>query len=173
MRQSPQRGAAITGRVLPFDEGVVSRARQYRYEQRYAAHQPLARVDFFAGGNSAVWTKLFRRAGGFPQTGAGSDNGLVAALSAKGNAVHFAPNLRVAHLNSKGMRTAARESWRSGRNTADAPTTLSEELRHTAATVRRQPWRTDVAAAATNSVLQMIHSAACWAPSVRAYPSST
>nr|WP_024126062.1 glycosyltransferase family 2 protein [Streptomyces sp. FR1]AHE38680.1 Glycosyl transferase family 2 [Streptomyces sp. FR1] len=156
---TPER-AAITGRVLPLDGGVVSRARQYRYEQRYAVHRPLEPVRFFAGGNSAVWTALFHRAGGFPGTGTGSDNGLVAALDEHGGAVHFAPDLRVAHRNSKGMRTAVQESWRSGRTATDAPTTLRRELRRMAAAVRHQPWRTDIAAAGTNSVLQAIHSAA-------------
>ncbi|OPF76716.1 hypothetical protein VT50_0222995 [Streptomyces antioxidans] len=163
---TPQR-AAITGRVLPLDKGVVSRARQYRYEQRYAAHQPLAQVSFFAGGNSAIWTTHFRHAGGFPETGTGSDNGLVTALNKKGNAVHFAPDMRVAHRNGKGLTTAAQESWYAGRNatkTTSTRATLSQELGHTAATMRRQPWRTDITAATVNTFLQAIHSTARCTP---------
>src|SRR5688500_9477800 len=44
---------AITGRVLPFDAGLVSQARQARYDARYAPLSAGAPVTFFAGGNSA------------------------------------------------------------------------------------------------------------------------
>lgn len=155
---TPER-AAITGRVLPFDEGVVSRARQYRYERRYAAQVPARPVDFFAGGNSAVRTDLFRAAGGFPETGTGSDNGLVPALRRRGTAVHFVPELRIAHRNGKGFVTALRESWRSGR-TAGGRAAPLQELRRAATAAAAQPWGVDVAAASTNTVLQTAHSLA-------------
>ncbi|MCZ7456167.1 glycosyltransferase family 2 protein [Streptomyces sp. WMMC940] len=154
--------AAVTGRVLPFDSGVVARARQYRYEVRYAQHAPNSVVTFFAGGNSAVWTDVFLEAGGFPDVVTASDNGLVERLSRSGRHVFFVPALRVAHRNSKGAGIAFREAWRAGRL---APRSSSAAaLRRLTATARVQPWADDPAAAGLNLGLQAANSLATALP---------
>ncbi|MEU1290623.1 glycosyltransferase family 2 protein [Kitasatospora sp. NPDC005856] len=154
--------AAITGRVLPFDSGVVARARQYRYEVRYAQHAAASEVTFFAGGNSAVWTDLFRAAEGFPDVVTASDNGLVERLGETGGRVHFVPALRVAHRNSKGAAIAFREAWRAGRL---APrSTPVAALNRLTASARIQPWSDDPAAAGLNLSLQAANSLATALP---------
>jgi glycosyltransferase involved in cell wall biosynthesis len=154
--------AAITGRVLPFDSGVVARARQNRNELRYAQHAPDSEVTFFAGGNSAVWTERFRVAGGFPDVVTASDNGLVERLGEKDGRVHFVPALRVAHRNSKGAAIAFREAWRAGRL---APrSTLGAALDRLTASARNQPWSDDPAAAGLNLSLQAANSLATALP---------
>ncbi len=158
---TPER-AAITGRVLPFDHGVVARARQYRYEVRYAQHAPLSRVRFFAGGNSAVWTDRFLAADGFPDVVTASDNGLVERLEAVGEHVYFVPALRVAHRNSKGARIAFREAWRAGRLADRTSVTVAYGRLTDAA--RRQPWRGDPSAAGLNLTLQAANSLATLLP---------
>lgn len=150
--------AAVTGRILPFDSGVVSRSRQYRYEQRYATLAPGARVTFFAGGNSAVRRDLFLRVGGFPDVPTASDNGLVSGLARLNAPVRFAPDLRVLHRNGKGVRVAGREAWRAGQTLGASP--FPVELRQVRNAVGRQPWRTDVTAAALNVGLQVAHGTA-------------
>ncbi|EST27273.1 glycosyltransferase [Streptomyces roseochromogenus] len=150
--------AAITGRVLPFDSGVVSRARQHRYDTRYDAHAPYSAVRFFAGGNSAVWTDRFRAAGGFPDLVTASDNGLVERVAEQGGEVIFVPELRVAHRNSKGARIAFREAWRSGRLAGGSrPVDCWRQFRGAA---RTQPWAADRPAAGLNTALQAAHSLA-------------
>ncbi|MFI9628863.1 glycosyltransferase family 2 protein [Streptomyces sp. NPDC052042] len=154
--------AAVTGRVLPFDSGVVARARQYRYEARYAQHAADSPVSFFAGGNSAVWTDRFLDAGGFPDVVTASDNGLVERLAPSGGQVFFVPALRVAHRNSKGAKIAFREAWRAGRlGPRSAP---SVQARRFAATVKSQPWSRDPAAAGLNAGLQVANSLAAALP---------
>ncbi|MFI5978418.1 glycosyltransferase [Streptomyces sp. NPDC051452] len=156
--------SAITGRVLPFDSGVVARARQYRYEVRYAKHPDCGPVTFFAGGNSAVWTDRFLAAGGFPDIVTASDNGLVERLAETGGQVCFVPALRVAHRNSKGAGIAFREAWRAGRL---APrSTPSAALRRFADSARIQPWSHDPAAAGLNLGLQAANSLAATLPAV-------
>ncbi|QNP67883.1 glycosyltransferase [Streptomyces genisteinicus] len=154
--------AAVTGRVLPFDSGVVSRARQHRYEVRYAQHAADSEVAFFAGGNSAVWTELFRAAGGFPDVVTASDNGLVERLAADGGRVFFVPALRIAHRNSKGAPVAFREAWRAGRLSNGA--TPAAALRKVAASARAQPWGHDPSAAGLNVGLQVANSLATVLP---------
>ncbi|WP_392667274.1 glycosyltransferase family 2 protein [Streptomyces sp. LN785] len=156
--------AAITGRVLPFDSSVVARARQYRYEVRYAKHPAYTPVSFFAGGNSAVWTDHFLSAGGFPDVVTASDNGLVERLAESGGEVCFVPALRVAHRNSKGAGIAFREAWRAGRL---APrSTPAAALRRFADSARIQPWSDDPAAAGLNLSLQAANSLAAALPAV-------
>lgn len=158
---TPER-AAVTGRVLPFDSGVVSRARQHRYELRYAQHAADSEVTFFAGGNSAVWTELFRAAGGFPDVVTASDNGLVERLAEHGGRVFFVPALRIAHRNSKGAPVAFREAWRAGRLSTGA--TPAAALRRLAASARSQPWGYDPSAAGLNLGLQAANSLATVLP---------
>lgn len=105
---------AITGRVIRFDRGLISRARQARYDKRYESVCYAEKVSFFSGGNSAVWTHLFRKYGGFNQFGSGSDNSLVESLNKQGYYVHFIPELFILHRNSKGLRIAIREAYHSG-----------------------------------------------------------
>lgn len=105
---------AITGPVRRFDRGLVSRARQLRYDRRYAPLAPGQAVDFFAGGNSLVWRDLVERAGGFPDVPTMSDRLLVRRLEAQGFRCHFVPELYVLHRNSKGLKVAVREAWRAG-----------------------------------------------------------
>ncbi|MFE1877753.1 glycosyltransferase [Streptomyces sp. NPDC059496] len=150
--------AAVTGRVLPMDGGVVSRARQHRYEARYTQHAALSRVRFFAGGNSAVWTDLFLAAEGFPDVVTASDNGLVERLAECDGHVYFVPALRVAHRNSKGARIAFREAWRAGRLAPQTAPVVA--LRNFARTAKSQPWQDDPAAAGLNLTLQGANSLA-------------
>jgi glycosyltransferase involved in cell wall biosynthesis len=110
---TPDRGA-ITGPVRRLDSGVVSRARQMRYDRRYAPLAPGQAVDFLAGGNSLVWRDLLERANGFPDVPTMSDRLLVRQLEAQGRRCHFVPEMYVLHRNSKGLRVAAREAWRAG-----------------------------------------------------------
>ncbi|HST80766.1 MAG TPA: glycosyltransferase [Kineosporiaceae bacterium] len=105
---------AFTGRVLPFDHGIVSRARQWRYDQRYSALFTGQTTSFLAGGNSVVDRKAFRNANGFPILAAGGDNGLVSRLAGEGVDCRFLWDLRVLHRNSKGLGTAAKQAWRAG-----------------------------------------------------------
>ena len=153
---------AITGRVLPFDSGVVSRARQHRYEVRYAQHRSLEPVTFFAGGNSAILRRSFLAAGGFPDVVTASDNGLVERLAAVGEQVYFTPDLRVAHRNSKGARIALREAWRAGRLAEQSP--AAHQLRRIVSAAGLQPWHDDVPAACLNVALQAANSVASTLP---------
>jgi glycosyltransferase involved in cell wall biosynthesis len=154
--------AGITGRVLGFDSTTVARARQYRYEARYAQHAPGSAVSFFAGGNSAVWTDRFLAAGGFPDIIVASDNALVEGLAREGGRVHFVPDLRVAHRNSKGPWIAFREAWRAGRLASRvAPGTA---VRRLATSTASQPWHSDPAAACLNVSLQAANSLATALP---------
>ncbi|WP_405117530.1 glycosyltransferase (plasmid) [Phaeobacter sp. BS23] len=107
---------AMTGPVLRFDRGVVSRARQARYDARYLALSDLQPVNFFAGGNSAVTRQLFNEVGGFTNAGVGGDNALVADLSSRGVEVVFLRKMKILHRNSKGLVTAMKSAYAAGRN---------------------------------------------------------
>ncbi|KPI04867.1 hypothetical protein OK074_4531 [Actinobacteria bacterium OK074] len=105
---------AVTGPVRRFDPGLVSQARQLRYDLRYAPLEPEQRVSFLAGGNSLVRRDLLVLAGGFPDTATMSDRFLVRFLEAHGGPCHFVPEMLVLHRNSRGLTTAFREAWRAG-----------------------------------------------------------
>jgi glycosyltransferase involved in cell wall biosynthesis len=105
---------AITGPVRRFDSDIVARARQLRYDRRYAALAAGQAVSFLAGGNSVVWRHLFERAGGFPDVPTMSDRLFLRRLEGQGLHCHFVPDMYVLHRNSKGMRAAVREAWRAG-----------------------------------------------------------
>ncbi|MCC3329190.1 glycosyltransferase [Nocardia abscessus] len=107
---------AISGRVLRFDKGLVSSARQARYDDRCRSLSEGDPISFFAGGNSAILASAFRAVGGFTRNGVGGDNSLAEALAADGNPVQFQPALVIAHRNGKGMRRAILDSWSSGRD---------------------------------------------------------
>ncbi len=123
---------AVTGRVLRFDEGLVSRARQTRYDDRYRGLLPADRVRYFAGGNGAVRADAFHASGGFDPRAAGGDNTLAHRLTASGGSVRFRPDMVVAHRNSKGFCCAARAATLAGRATEAPPpawTLLQSALR--------------------------------------------
>ncbi|MUN40936.1 glycosyltransferase [Actinomadura sp. NEAU-AAG5] len=113
-RELTRARGAVTGPVLRFDRGIVSRARQLRYNDRYAPLEPGQAVPFLAGGNAMVWRDLLVKAGGFPDTRTMSDRFLVRRLEAAGGMTHFVPDMVVLHRNSKGLRVAVREAWRAG-----------------------------------------------------------
>ncbi|NBE92568.1 MULTISPECIES: glycosyltransferase family 2 protein [unclassified Nonomuraea] len=106
--------AAVTGAVRRFDQGIVSRARQLRYDRRYAPLVPGQAVDFLAGGNAVIWRDMLVGVGGFPDVPTMSDRFLVRRLEARGGCCHFVPEMLVLHRNSKGLRVAVREAWRAG-----------------------------------------------------------
>lgn len=107
---------AVTGRVLGFDGGLVSRARQARYDSRYRDLGEGAPVRFFACGNGAVLAAAFHRVGGFSNDGVGGDNSLALALDRAGAPVRFHPGLVIAHRNGKGWAAAVRNAWSAGTN---------------------------------------------------------
>lgn len=115
---------AITGRVLGFDTGLLSRARQARYDARYRGLAAAAPVGFFACGNSAVLTDAFHAVGGFANDGVGGDNSLAAALLRRGTPVRFQPDLVIAHRNGKGSIRAFRDAWSAGTNHPDRMTVV-------------------------------------------------
>lgn len=110
---SPQRGA-ITGPVYGFDEDVVARARQRRYDQRYRGLATGDAINFLAGGNSVVWADAFRRAGAFPVLATASDNAFLRRLQGTGLGCYFVRDLFIDHRNSKGLRSAVVCAFQAG-----------------------------------------------------------
>ncbi|MCX5426154.1 glycosyltransferase family 2 protein [Streptomyces sp. NBC_00078] len=106
----------ITGRVLGFDAGLVSRARQARYDARYRDLGQGTPVNFFACGNGAVLASAFHRVGGFSNEGVGGDNSLARSLDQAGTPVRFHPDLVIAHRNGKGWTAAVHNAWSAGTN---------------------------------------------------------
>lgn len=147
---------AITGRVLPFDHGVVSRARQWRYDERYRRLIPGQSVAFLAGGNSAVRRSFFLAAGGFPVRSAGGDNGLVPRLRAVGAECIFVPTLCILHRNGKGLFTAIKQAWNAGRGN---PTTARIDTLRTLGTAFYGFGRAAPDVAAVNAMLQLVNTA--------------
>lgn len=115
---SPAR-AAITGRVLRFDRGLLSAARQARFDSRYATLALGDPVAFFAGGNSAIWSEVFHAVGGFQSSAVGGDNSIVQALGPLGAHVAFVPELIIQHRNGKGVRRAVLDAFGFGRSHPD------------------------------------------------------
>ncbi len=148
---------AFTGRILPFDCGLCSRARQWRYDQRYSGVATGQPVSFFAGGNSVVERELFLQVGGFPVLKAGGDNGIVTRLGNAGIATTFSRELRILHRNGKGLRTAAERAWSSGRAVSVAkPAEIIRDCARSLGRLRDAP--ADVAV--VNGVLQVVNSTA-------------
>ncbi|GHI03128.1 hypothetical protein AQI88_01990 [Streptomyces cellostaticus] len=106
----------ITGRVLGFDAGLVSRARQARYDARYRDLRQGTPVNFFACGNGAVLASAFHQVGGFSNEGVGGDNSLARSLDQAGTPARFHPDLVIAHRNGKGWSAALRNAWSAGTN---------------------------------------------------------
>jgi glycosyltransferase involved in cell wall biosynthesis len=147
---------SFTGRVLPFDGGLLSQARQWRYDQRYAALATGQRVGFFAGGNSVADRELFLRAGGFPMLSAGGDNGIVGRLELLGIRTQFVRELRVLHRNGKGLRVAAGRAWMAGR---DGPPSGPPEIAGDCARSLSQLRGAPLDVAAVNGALQLLNTA--------------
>lgn len=141
----------VTGRVLPFDSGLLSQARQFRYLERYRDLEPGQRVTFFAGGNGAVWREAFLKARGPAVNVPGSDNDLVTGLARHGLGVHFAPAMVVVHRNGKGVLRAVRDAYGSGQHAQPLP--ARDVLRHA---VRPAPGPT-VPVRLTNQLLNLAH----------------
>jgi hypothetical protein len=110
---SPQR-AAITGPVIASDNCVGARARQQRYDERYRGVCDGQKVDFMAGGNSAVWRHVFLRLGGFPLVTTMSANLFVQKLAEVHLGCHFVKDLRIRHRNHKGLKAAAANAFAAG-----------------------------------------------------------
>jgi GT2 family glycosyltransferase len=146
---------AVTGPVHRFDRGLVSRARQLRYDRRYTPLAPGQPVDFMAGGNALIWRDLLLRVGGFPDMPTMSDRFLVRRLEALDRRCHFVPEMLVLHRNSKGLRVAIREAWRAGL-LDDTPQDISGPAR-LAAGVRQAVVGPQPAAALLNVVLDAIY----------------
>lgn len=105
---------AITGPVRRFDNGIVSHARQLRYDRRYAGLVSGQAVDFLAGGNSVVQRHALDACGGFPDTATMSDRLLVQRLEKLGGGCHFVNEMYILHRNSKGLPAAVKEAWKAG-----------------------------------------------------------
>ncbi|MCM5693039.1 glycosyltransferase [Sinorhizobium meliloti] len=105
---------AVTGPVLRFDQGLISRARQARYDVRYSLLRHSDAVSFFAGGNSAIKTALFNELGGFSSNAVGGDNSVAQALSEANSAVRFLPDALILHRNGKGIRSAISNAFLAG-----------------------------------------------------------
>ncbi len=108
----------FTGPVLPLDSTVISRARDVRYRRRYHGLSCRSPVSFFAGGNGIVNRELFLSLGGFPLSNVGSDNLLVRDLINSADSCKFCWGMAVYHRNDRGILTAIRAAWRSGRSDA-------------------------------------------------------
>jgi glycosyltransferase involved in cell wall biosynthesis len=143
---------AVTGRVLGFDAGLVSRARQARYDSRYHALREGSPVDFFACGNGAVLTSAFHRVNGFSHEGVGGDNSLAWSLDRVGTPVRFHADLVIAHRNGKGWTTAVRNAWSAG--TAHPLRMTVSDLLDTAITSAHGD---DLAVRALNRALGIVH----------------
>ena len=154
-RELTRSRAAVTGPVHRLDDGLVARARQLRYDQRYASLAPGQPVDFLAGGNALVWRDLLVRAGGFPNVRTMSDRFLVRRLESLGGRCHFVPDMQVLHRNSRGLRVAIREAWRAG--LLDDSRRDTSALSRLAAGVRRAFAGPDTAAGLLNVVLDAIY----------------
>lgn len=105
---------AVTGPILRFDSGLLSRARQARYNARYDRLSDGDVVGFFAGGNSAISKSMFERIGGFTSREVGGDNAVVADLAQIGSTVTFLRRMKILHRNSKGAYAAIFNAYASG-----------------------------------------------------------
>lgn len=115
MSNESKKIGGITGKVLGYDKGIISQARQARYDKRYLNLKKGEVVNFFSGGNSAVYGKLFKQINGFTNNGSGGDNHLSQDLKKIGYNIIFVPELIILHRNSKGIKRAVIEAFKSGR----------------------------------------------------------
>ncbi|MFF6807542.1 glycosyltransferase [Streptomyces sp. NPDC012616] len=153
---------AVTGRVLGFDSGLVSRARQARYDARYRGLREGAPVDFFACGNGAVLTSAFHQVNGFSNEGVGGDNSLARSLGQVGTPVRFHPDLVIAHRNGKGWSAALRNAWSAG---IDHPQRMT--VSDLVATARDSAVGDDLAIRELNRALGVLHALGRLMPGAR------
>lgn len=150
---TPARGA-ITGPIRGFDTGLVSRARQLRYDARYRPLLPHQDVDFLAGGNAVLWRRTLERAGEFQEVATMSDTLLARRLRELGTPCHFVPELLVMHRNSKGWAQACLAAWQAGAvEGRRRPTRYGERLAGGAREALDSP---DPTAAAVNVALDSV-----------------
>jgi len=153
----PDRGA-ITGPIQRYDDGIVSRARQLRYDARYRALRSGQAVEFLAGGNAVIWRDLLRRVGGFSMTAVMSDTLLARELWELGMPCHYVPELVVLHRHSKGARQAVVAACRAGLVERSRP--IPSYVRRLGSSAREVPVSPDPSAAALNVALDAVFLAA-------------
>jgi glycosyltransferase involved in cell wall biosynthesis len=124
---SEDRGA-LTGPVRRFDSSLLARARQLRYDRRYAGLEDGDRVPFMAGGNCVVWRHAIDAVGGFPEVPTMSDTLFLAMLERLDLGCHFSSDMSVWHRNSKGLRKAVQDAWMAGGLQADTPVDYARRM---------------------------------------------
>jgi len=163
------RGArdAVTGRILPYQDSLLSRSRQARYDERRrsALAQPEAPVSFLAGGNFGVRTAVFREVGGFDLRFTMMHDGeFLLRLQRSGGACYFVDEMVIRHTHVKDPLDAYVNAFRSGRFRValsriypDQALRLRRELalalRGVAGRRSQDPWPIQ----ATNSLLHLFH----------------
>ncbi len=107
---------AITGRILPLQDRLLSQARQARYDARQdAARARGGRCDFLAGGNAIIAATTFTAAGGFDcSMDMMHDAALLAAITAMGGYCLYDEHLVIRHLHVKSAGDAVLNAYRSG-----------------------------------------------------------
>jgi glycosyltransferase involved in cell wall biosynthesis len=107
---------AITGRILPLQTTVLSRARQARYDARQqTAISNGGRCTFFAGGNAAISKRTFNEIGGFDRNmDMMHDGALLSSLEARGGWCEYDHSLVIKHLHVKSVSEAYKNAFRSG-----------------------------------------------------------
>jgi GT2 family glycosyltransferase len=110
-------GLALTGRIEGIGAGdPFSRARQYRYDQRRQRALADPRVDYLAGGNSAVARSDYERVGGFDtRFTMMHDRELALRLRGAGIEIRYANLMTIMHRHFKDLRSYVVMTWRSGR----------------------------------------------------------
>jgi glycosyltransferase involved in cell wall biosynthesis len=109
---------AITGRILPLQDCLLSRARQARYDdrRRRAIGDALMPVSFLAGGNFAIRTEVFRRLGGFRTDFRMMHDGeLLQRLQALGGSCYYVDKMVIDHTHVKTTFDAFVNAFRSGK----------------------------------------------------------
>lgn len=154
---------AITGRILPLQDRLLSRARQARYDARQEA--ALARggaCDFLAGGNAVISAKTFHAAGGFDcEMDMMHDAALLAAIVAEGGRCEYDPHLVIRHLHVKSAIEAVHNAYRSGghrlRILHNKNETIHIPREITGTIVKLWPFSSQGLVGATNAALNLVH----------------
>jgi|GEM_PF-2851975 len=109
---------AITGRIAPLQSGILSDARQARYDARRESvlRAKDTMVGYLAGGNSAIFADEFKRLGGFDvRCTMMHDRELVLRLRAAGHQCAYEDDLLIYHVHVKETFEAVTNAFRSGR----------------------------------------------------------
>jgi len=115
--RNPSRLAAVTGRIFPLQTGLLSDARQARYDERRerALMQPGRRVSYLAGGNCAIRADVFHALSGFdPRCIMMHDRELVMRLSEGGWVCCYVDDLVIHHVHVKETFDAFVNAYSSG-----------------------------------------------------------